>query len=149
MPSVAPDSSHHLARRQILRGGVVVGLSGLSGGVLVACTTTPQDSAASPSAAGGSGQLIAASDVPAGGAVLVDSAGPPLIVAQPTPGRFVAHSAVCTHAGCTVRVDGTLANCPCHGSQFDALTGAVEQGPATEPLPQVGVRVRDASIELT
>jgi Rieske Fe-S protein len=25
--------------------------------------------------------------------------------------------------------------CPCHGSVFNARTGAVEQGPASQPLP--------------
>ena len=50
-------------------------------------------------------------------------------------GSLVAHSAVCTHAGCTVAYQGGRAGCcPCHGSVFDARTGAVITGPAVTPL---------------
>jgi len=47
---------------------------------------------------------------------------------------------VCPHAGCTVGYDqsAALIVCPCHGSQFNAATGAVETGPAAtglKPIP--------------
>jgi Rieske Fe-S protein len=41
--------------------------------------------------------------------------------------------------------DGFL-DCPCHGSRFDAETGAVTRGPATQPLAPVPVVVRDGNV---
>ncbi|MGZ4650530.1 MAG: QcrA and Rieske domain-containing protein [Kineosporiaceae bacterium] len=46
-------------------------------------------------------------------------------MAQPTAGRVVAFSAVCTHQGCRVNPAGPQLDCPCHGSVFDAFTGQV------------------------
>lgn len=47
----------------------------------------------------------------------------------------IAHSAICTHQGCTVGESGKQLACPCHGSVFNAQTGAVVHGPAPLPLP--------------
>ena len=62
-------------------------------------------------------------------------------------GDFAAYSAICTHRQCVVGYsDGNLA-CPCHGSVFDpASGGAVVNGPATQPLPEIPVEVRDGEI---
>jgi Rieske Fe-S protein len=46
-----------------------------------------------------------------------------------------AHSVICTHRGCSVAESNNRLACPCHGSIFNGLTGAVEQGPAQSPLP--------------
>ncbi len=58
---------------------------------------------------------------------------------QDTAG-YTAIDAICTHLGCTVRLqpDGQEYRCPCHGSRF-SLTGEVLQGPATRPLPFYGL----------
>jgi Rieske Fe-S protein len=58
-----------------------------------------------------------------------------------------AFSATCTHQGCTVSAvrDGVI-TCPCHGSRFDARTGAVVTGPAPRALPPVPVVVRDGAV---
>jgi nitrite reductase/ring-hydroxylating ferredoxin subunit/uncharacterized membrane protein len=54
-----------------------------------------------------------------------------------TKGRLVAFADRCTHKGGPLS-DGTLAcgivQCPWHGSQFNVNSGAVEQGPAEQPI---------------
>ncbi len=84
-----------------------------------------------------------ASDVPVGQAAsFTDPAtGDPSIVIRPSAGTFVAFDAVCPHAGCTVGYDPTVKVifCPCHGSQFNASTGAVEVGPAATGLRKLAI----------
>lgn len=135
-----------LDRRTVLAAGVsVVGV-----GVLAACATGSGDG----SAGGGvqatpGGPLVALADVPVGGAVAVTTAGgDKIVVAQPEAGQVVAFSAICTHQGCTVAPEGDRLNCPCHGSVFEAFTGAVVNGPADEPLPEFPVKLEaDAVVE--
>ena len=58
-------------------------------------------------------------------------------------GTLYAFDDVCTHQGCSLSegdLDGTMIECPCHGSQFDVTTGAVLNGPATEPVETFDVR---------
>lgn len=43
---------------------------------------------------------------------------------------------VCTHRGCNVAPHARGYRCPCHDSYFDTA-GAVLQGPADAPLPQI------------
>ncbi len=111
-------------------------------GVLAACATTPGPGTPSPGAG-----LIALKDVPVGGAAAATtSAGAAIVVAQPQAGTVVAFSAVCTHAGCTVSAEGGQLICPCHGSVFEAATGAVVRGPAVAALPAVAVAVKDGEV---
>jgi Rieske Fe-S protein len=72
--------------------------------------------------------------------------GSPAFRARPTPTTVVCLSAICTHAGCTVMPNGAQLDCPCHGSVFNALTGAVERTPATQPLSKIPVRVRGGQV---
>ena len=57
----------------------------------------------------------------------------------------LAIDSTCTHLGCRVSWDAAeqLIRCPCHGSAFDAATGAVVHGPATEPLEPEEIEVTD------
>jgi len=93
-----------------------------------------------------SGTLIGrATSVPVGGAASFTdpSDKEPAYVVQPSAGKFVAFSAICTHAGCTVgfqRGSPPEFVCPCHGSIFNAVTGQVIQGPAVIPLPGISLR---------
>jgi thiosulfate dehydrogenase (quinone) large subunit len=84
-----------------------------------------------------------ARDVPVGQAASFQdpASGDPSIVIQPSAGTFVAFDAVCPHAGCTVGYDpaAQVIMCPCHGSQFNASTGAVEVGPATTGLKKLAI----------
>jgi len=87
--------------------------------------------------------LGSASQVPVGGAGSFNdpSTGDPSLVIQPQAGTFLAFDAVCPHAGCTVQYDNVnkVLVCPCHGSQFNANTGAVEQGPAATGLQRIKI----------
>ncbi len=113
-------------------------------GALAACSTTAAPRAATPSPGA---RLVALADVPVGGAVAaVTASGSKIVVSQPVAGTVVAFSAVCPHAGCTVAGDGKQLVCPCHGSLFDAATGAVLRGPAEQPLPAVAVAVKDGEV---
>ena len=52
-------------------------------------------------------------------------------------GTLHAFGDVCTHAQCSLSdgdLDDSTVTCPCHGSEFDVTSGAVLNGPATEPV---------------
>jgi thiosulfate dehydrogenase [quinone] large subunit len=68
------------------------------------------------------------------------------IAVRSASGTLSAVSAVCTHAGCSVEYQGGLLFCPCHGSQFNAQTGAVIQGPASTPLARKQVIQRNGRV---
>jgi Rieske Fe-S protein len=159
------DADRVLARRPVLAvGGAAAaaallaacggGDSSAAGGTTSTTSSSSSSSSTSSSSSGGNapspsaaGALVALSAVPVGGAVSAKSAdGKPIIVAQPTAGQAVAFSAKCTHMGCTVAPSGAKLQCPCHGSQFDALTGKVEHGPAQAPLAAFPVKVEGGSV---
>jgi thiosulfate dehydrogenase (quinone) large subunit len=137
--------------------GVAAGLGRLAGGTKTTPGTalrSPAPSASAPaktpgpSASGGgshpAGTAIGpAKDVPVGSAASFTDprTGDPSIVIQASAGKFVAFDAVCPHAGCTVQYDQSAAQlvCPCHGSQFNASTGAVESGPAATGLNPISI----------
>lgn len=105
-----------------------------------------------PGASGGTGdqgptELTTTDKVPVGGGRIFPDEK--VVVTQPEEGEFKAFSAVCTHQGCIVSSvgDGTV-NCACHGSRFKITDGAVEQGPATKPLPAEEITVEGNSISL-
>lgn len=58
----------------------------------------------------------------------------------------------CSHAGCAFSTDGEVDGdriiCDCHGSEFDALTGAVVRGPAVRPIRTFPVRTVDGALEV-
>lgn len=98
------------------------------------------------SGSGASGHLLARLDqVPAGGGVVL--AQQDVVLTRDAGGAVHAFSATCTHQGCTVDgVSNGVISCPCHGSRFDARTGAVVAGPAPRPLPAVSVTVRNGGV---
>ena len=119
-----------------------------------ACGSNAGDSVASAAgsvasgAASAAASAIAKADIPVGGGKVFEALK--VVVTQPTAGDYKAFSAVCTHQGCTVNgVANGVITCPCHGSQFDIATGAVRQGPATQPLPAKSVSVSGDGINVT
>jgi Rieske Fe-S protein len=104
---------------------------------------------ASAKASGPKGTLLGmAADVPVGGGKVYTAAK--VVVTQPSKGKFMAFSAVCTHVGCLCNqvADGTI-NCPCHGSKFKITDGSVVAGPAPAPLPAAKIAVTGGKILLT
>ncbi len=130
------------------RAALLVGGAGTAV-ALVGCSTGPAATGA-PSAAktdkGGSTEVAKLADIPVGGSVAASLNGKPILVSQPTAGKVVAFSAVCTHQGCVVKPVGKEFDCPCHGSKFDAMTGRVLGGPAPSPLVSVPVSVAGNSV---
>ena len=96
----------------------------------------------------GAVRLGASKQLPAGTGALYSDPGDgqaDIVVRQPS-GTLTACSAICTHAGCRVEYTNGELYCPCHGSVFDSRTGAVRQGPATQPLAVKRVIERHGSI---
>jgi thiosulfate dehydrogenase (quinone) large subunit len=142
----------------VVVGGLAAGLGRLAGGTAgtqegpslqpgagsAQTATSPGHPATAKPAKAPPGTAIGpASDVPVGqDASFTDPAtGDPSIVIRPSVGTFVAFDAVCPHAGCMVTYDPgqKVIICPCHGSQFNVGTGAVEVGPATVGLKKLGI----------
>lgn len=176
-PVAAEVARHHavLGRRAVVvtgvaalaGGGIVAMLGRLVGGTSTAAaaprlrprrrtpataspTPTPTHSSASAPAPGTA--IGQASQVPVGqaGQFTDPATGDPGWVVHPSGSTFVAFSAVCTHAGCTVQFDpGSMQFiCPCHSGTYDARTGNVTGGPPPSPLTRIPVHVVDGEIRV-
>lgn len=128
------------------RRAVLVGVAGAGAFGLVACSPGSSSTVGTDVPSGQPGDtLTPTADVDVGGGVVLSAAQ--VVVTQPTQGTFHCFSAICTHAGCLVAevVDGEIV-CTCHGSRFSATDGAVVQGPASAPLPEVPVTVEGSTV---
>jgi 3-phenylpropionate/trans-cinnamate dioxygenase ferredoxin component len=66
-------------------------------------------------------------------------------------GTLYAFSDTCTHRGCSLSTGetlGTAVECECHGSVFDMTSGAVVEGPATEPVATFGARDEGGDLQI-
>lgn len=134
----------HTNRRTVLLGAGSVGAA-----VMLAACGTKAPPAATGATGGGivSKDLGSTSTIPVGGGVIFSRQN--VVVTQPTQGAFRAFTATCTHAGCQVGLvrDGMII-CPCHGSQYSIVDGAVRQGPAPSALASVQITVSGGDITL-
>ena len=132
------------SRRSLL----VAGGAGLGSVALTACGGGGDVPEVSGLAAGD--VVVALAEVPVGSAYEISIDGRRVLVGRPDEGTVVGYDATCTHQGCNVRPTAEGLACPCHGSVFDPARGAaVETGPATLPLPEVEIEVRDGEIVRT
>ena len=143
-PTKGPVASG-LSRRTVVRTGLGVAVAVP---LIAACSSDPGPTTTTPAGTGGaaSGSLPKLDDITVGQAVAATLNGAPIVVARPTDTTVAGFTAVCTHMQCTVNVNGAELNCPCHGSQYNALTGAVEHGPATQALGPVPLSVKDGQV---
>jgi Rieske Fe-S protein len=140
-----------LSRRSALRGAVVAAVAAVVGFVVArssnAATQLPAAAANGygPETTSQGGALVPLDRVPTGGGIVLPDQN--IVVTRGSDNTVHAFSATCTHQGCPVSqvAHGTI-DCPCHGSQFDATTGAVVTGPATRSLPAVAVVVRNGEV---
>jgi nitrite reductase/ring-hydroxylating ferredoxin subunit len=66
-------------------------------------------------------------------------------------GTLYAFDDICTHRGCNLsmgEIEDTAIVCECHGSTFSMESGAVLEGPATEPIGTYPVREENGVIEI-
>jgi len=141
-------ASTSLTRRALLTAGsaTVVGAGALA---LAACSSpAPGGSGAVSQAPKTTAGTVVAkvSDIPVGGSKVAKIGDAPVVLAQPTAGNIVCFSAVCPHQGCAVGAAGKEYDCPCHGSKFNAETGAVLAGPAVTGLTAIKVKVSGDSV---
>jgi Rieske Fe-S protein len=132
------------------RGSALAGAAGLAG--FASAISRPATSGPTGANAGGYGAparpespIAQVAAVPSGGGLVLSDLG--VVLLHLPDGRIAGYSAVCTHQGCLVSsVRAGRISCPCHGSIFDAASGAVLEGPAPSPLPPVAVTVRDGQV---
>jgi cytochrome b6-f complex iron-sulfur subunit len=141
---------HDIPRRDALAGLCALGTLGLvSCGGSAKNQPTPKGASEAPTRSRGSSPkssssaaLASVHDIAVGSSILITSPDDqPVILSRPATNKVVGFSAVCTHQGCTVRPASGRLDCPCHGSAFDAMTGAVLRGPAQRPLAGYDVTV--------
>ncbi|MER5893443.1 Rieske (2Fe-2S) protein [Streptomyces sp. NPDC001876] len=149
--SASQERKVHLGRRTVVAAvgaaGVAAALTACGGSKDSGGSDTVQPAGEGDGANGGGTVLASTADIPEGGGMVFADRG--VVVTQPTAGEFKAFSSKCTHQGCAVKdiSNGTI-NCPCHGSTFDAATGSVTNGPATQALPAKEIKVEGDSITL-
>jgi len=140
-----------LSRRTVIVWGGAGAAAAATVG-LVGCSTgtdtgsAPSGTGSAPSGTDTPTEIATLADIPVGGSIVVEVAGEQIVLSQPESGTVTAFSAVCTHQGCIVAPTEKELACPCHGSRFNAETGAVIEGPAARALPSVAVTVNGTSV---
>jgi len=63
--------------------------------------------------------------------------------------KIYATDDICSHAYARLSdgfVEDCYVSCPLHNARFDVTTGAVVEGPATEPVDVIPVEIRDGQV---
>ena len=134
-------------RRSVFQVCGLLGLGLLGVPTLVACGSDDEagesgdEAATAGSGAAAGGVLATLANIPVGSALVTkDASGKPIAIIRSADQTVSAVSAVCTHLGTTVTAASGELDCSAHGSKF-GFDGAVKQGPATQPLAAVAVKI--------
>jgi len=95
-------------------------------------------------------KVAKADEVPGGGGKLVQVAGKQIALFQ-VEGKYYAIDNSCTHVGGPLsegEVEGTVVECPWHGSRFSLETGKVLYRPASADVACYPVRREGDDIEI-
>ena len=91
-----------------------------------------------------------ADDLKEGDMRAFDVRGTKIAVAN-VAGTFYAFGDTCTHRECSLAegdLEETTVTCPCHGSEFDVVSGEVLRGPARVPVGSFEVRAEGGNLEV-
>ncbi len=139
---VAAERADQLSRRKFCNRLLVTSSGLLVGGVALRSVAAQPDSqvAYPPQRIEGAEALLPGSSL----YFYYPSKTDPAILVRSQTGDYSAFSQKCSHRGCSVHFDrnrGCL-ECPCHRGAFDSQTGQVLNGPPTQPLDQIVLRMR-------
>ncbi len=95
-------------------------------------------------------QVASVSQIPLEGVLAVVKSDGQRVCLIRSQERISAVADNCTHQDFEMALgdvlpDGSI-QCAWHGARFDCATGAVKQGPATEPLPVFEVRIEEGEV---
>lgn len=143
----APDAGLGVRSRRSVLCGLAATM--VASGALAACGTASGGDSQAPSAKPGT-PVAKLSDIPVGGGKLVDlSGGASVLLLRPEANVVHGVDPICPHAGAHLpEPQHGLIVCPLHGSEFDAGTGALKQGPAQRGLSPVPVTVTGDEVVL-
>ena len=129
-----------ISRRTVLKGAA------LGAAVAVPVLASCSDGSGFPDASPEVGERIASLDDFEDGQTLVvmTSRGVPVVLTRDGD-EVIAHSGVCPHAGCAVRVEVHNLLCPCHNSKFE-YDGTFISGPAGRDLEPTLVHLEGRDI---
>nr|WP_295382392.1 FAD-dependent oxidoreductase [Pseudoxanthomonas sp.] len=84
------------------------------------------------------GEVASADDIGRGSGAVLRRGLHRIAAYRAADGRLHTFNARCPHLGCVVRWSSEEKSwdCPCHGSRFDAASGAILNGPTSEPLAE-------------
>nr|NLD40598.1 Rieske (2Fe-2S) protein [Actinomycetales bacterium] len=121
-------TDHCCSRRTLLKGAA------LGAAVAVPVLASCSDGSGVPGQSPEAGERLASLDDFEDGQTLVvmTAKGVPVVLTR-QGGEVVAHSGVCPHQGCAVRVEVDNLLCPCHNSKFE-FDGTLISGPADTDL---------------
>jgi nitrite reductase/ring-hydroxylating ferredoxin subunit len=95
-------------------------------------------------------RVVSTKDLKADEIMSAEAGGKEICLAN-VGGRFYAIGNRCTRMGCLLSdgmLRGEMVTCPCHGSTFNVLTGAVVKGPAEKSEPTYNVKVEKDQISV-